>query len=214
MPPSSSVRPRCTPSFAVSVSRMPLRDRTEQADFFLPLSLLGKRRPAQRDLCTITRILRDEISLLLPYSAPCIHPFPHHRFALFFTPYSVTLPSTTLPTYRPAERNCITFCPFLASCAHRDSVSGFCSSPRKACPSNSKSTSRSRFRGVSRTANFLPSSSTSAAPSTSASRQTFTIAASSVMAASQAVSSQRQLPAPIFQPSTPPIPTCLLFPSS
>src|SRR5260370_31171508 len=73
------------------------------------------------------------------------------------------------------------FVPFVASCAHRDSVFGFCSSPRKACPTNSKSTSRSRFRGVSRTANFFPSSSTSAAPSTSATRHTFTIASSSCM---------------------------------
>src|SRR5712692_5185149 len=131
--------------------------RTEQADFFFPLRS-----------CEAVGLRREKSLFSLPYSAPCLHPFPHQRFAFFFPPYNVTLPSTTLPTYRPAERNCITLCPFLASCAHRDSVFGFCSSPRKACPSNTKSTSRSRFRGVSRTASFFPSSSTSAAPSISA----------------------------------------------
>jgi hypothetical protein len=71
----------------------------------------------------------------------------------FFPPYSVTFPSTTTPIYRPAERNCITLCPARANCAYRDSVFGFCSSPRstifvsrmplrESCPSNTKSTSR------------------------------------------------------------------------
>src|SRR5260370_41221330 len=83
--------------------------------------------------------------------------------------------------YRPAERNCITLCPARANCAQRDSVFGFCSSPRSGCPSNTKSTSRKRFRGVSRTVNVFPSNSTSAAPSTSACRQTFTITSSNVM---------------------------------
>src|SRR5260370_23757 len=73
-----------------------------------------------------------------------------------------------------------------ASWDRSDSVCGFCASWHKACRLNSKPTSRSRFRGVSRTANFFPSSSSSAAPSTSATRQTFPIASSSCMAASQA----------------------------
>jgi len=68
---------------------MPLRDRTEQADFLLPLSLLRafcvpdafagrKRRPAQRDLRTITRILRDGISLLPSSHHPILHFQPPH----------------------------------------------------------------------------------------------------------------------------------------
>jgi hypothetical protein len=65
--------------------------------------------------------------------------------------YTVTFPPTTFATYRPALRNCITFSPARAICAHRDFVSGFCSSPRNWFPSNTKSTSRNRRFGVSRT---------------------------------------------------------------
>src|SRR5260370_18038220 len=89
--------------------------------------------------------------------------------------------------YRTAERNCITLCPAFANCAQRYLVFGFCSSPRNGCPSNTKSTSRSCFRGVSRTGNLCPSNSTSTAPSTSAPRQTATSASSSVIVSSTTV---------------------------
>src|SRR5260370_8471417 len=86
--------------------------------------------------------------------------------------------------YRPAERNCITLCPAFANCAQRDSVFGFCSSPRNGCISHTKSTSHSCFRGVSRPGTLRPSNSTSAAPSTSAPRQTATSVSSSVIVSS------------------------------
>jgi len=54
----------------------------------------------------------------------------------------------------------------LMSRAHRDAVSGFCSSPRNFWPSNSKSTSRSLDRLVLRTGEFRPSIVTALAPST------------------------------------------------
>jgi hypothetical protein len=46
-------------------------------------------------------------------------------------------------TYRPWLRNCVTFLPDLAISAHRDFISGFCSSPLILFPSNTKSNSRS-----------------------------------------------------------------------
>src|SRR5258708_7488358 len=86
--------------------------------------------------------------------------------------------------YRPAERNCITLCPAFANCAQRDSVFGFCSSPRNGRLSNTTSTSHSCCRGVSRPGNLCPSTSTPAAPSTSAPHQTATSASSSVIVSS------------------------------
>jgi hypothetical protein len=56
--------------------------------------------------------------------------------------YNVTFPSTTFAMYRPSLRNCITFLLERANCAHREFVSGFCSSPRIWFPSKMKSTCR------------------------------------------------------------------------
>src|SRR5207247_10077693 len=77
-------------------------------------------------------------SIFFLLSSSFLHPFPPSPIFfqptglsdLFFPPYSVTFPFTTTPIYRPAERNCITLCPARANFAHRDSVFGFCSSPR------------------------------------------------------------------------------------
>src|SRR5260370_599699 len=57
MPPSSSGRPRCTPSFAISASRMPLRDRTEQADFLFRIRSCAPfaSRTLLRDECVALR---------------------------------------------------------------------------------------------------------------------------------------------------------------
>src|SRR5258708_1562389 len=56
-----------------------------------------------------------------------------------------------LAIYRPSLRNCMTFFPLRPSCAQREFVFGFCSSPRNVCSSNRKSTSRNLDRLVGRT---------------------------------------------------------------
>src|SRR5258706_15505896 len=100
--PQSTGRPDHTSGRPSSLSNPPLSLPTEQADFFSRFrsreSVVLQARPFCLCRGTIHRAL-----FTLPNSppstlSPCLHPFPHQRFPLFFPPYSVTLPSTTFPT--------------------------------------------------------------------------------------------------------------------